>query len=126
MTMSSLIVIVDSKYSHTLHYKNWVCASAEANAELQLLIENNKSLREDAKGYIGYVVPAFTANGDHILPSQLKTLAGAVVEVSAFVSHEVFGSGSNRTDNFFLDISYITILDDAPPPAVSPAKKRDS
>jgi len=89
MTVSSLILFVDSHYSHTLHYKNWDCTSAEGNAELQSLLKKNKSLQQGGKGYIGYVVPAFTTDGNHILPSQLKMLPGMIVEVSAFVSHKV-------------------------------------
>jgi len=115
---------LDPKYSHKLHYKNWYCGSHEARNELRSVIKNNKTLQLNETGYIGYVPPVFHLNSDHILPDELSGLQGAVVEVSALVLHEKFGSGDNRSNNFFFDISYINVLQNPPPPPHSPNKKR--
>jgi len=59
-----------------------------------------------------------------VLPDHFSSLKSALIEVVATFSHEVMGSDRGKCDNFYADLSYITLLKPAPPSLFSPLKKR--
>jgi len=107
-----------------LDIKNWVCDSNDAKAALQSILDANDAATSDKKMYIGHVAPVFDLEGEQILPDQFPDLKGAVVEVAVTISHEVMNGEKGKSDNFYADLSYITILQRAPASPVSPLKKR--
>jgi len=70
------------------------------------------------------VAPVFDLDGEQILPHCFLSLKGAIVEVAATISHEIMGGDRGKTDNFYADLSYIIILEPAPPSPESLVKKR--
>ena len=58
------------------------------------------------------------------MPDRFPELKGATVEVAATLSHEVMNGDKGKCDNFYADLSYMTVLQSAPPSPVSPLKKK--
>ena len=112
------------EHPRAINYKHWICASPEAKVEMETLLRNNKNLRDGELGYIGRVPEIYNLDGKCLTPDQYPSLQGAIVEVAAFISHDIYNINRVRTDNYFADLSYMTVLKPAPPPPNSPAKSR--
>ena len=108
------------------HVDNWVCSSSDAKSEMQDLLGNNKRVRDSGQGmgYIGNVIPVYDLNGQPVPPDGLQSLKGSVVEVVAFISNETLTFNGVKKDNFFADVSYLSVLQPPPRASQSPAQQR--
>jgi len=93
---------------------------------MRQLLENNKRVQENGQGmgYIGNVIPVYNLDGQVVPPDSLPSVKGSVVEVVAFLSIETLTFNGVKKDNFFADVSYLSMLQAPPPPSLSPAQQR--
>src|SRR5882762_7904626 len=112
------------EHPQSINYKHWICAADEAKVEMQNLLRNNQNLRDGEQGYIGRIPEIYDLDGNYLTPEQYPSLQGAMVEIAVFISHDVYNISHVRSDNYFADLSYMTVLRRAPPPPNSPAKSQ--
>jgi len=93
---------------------------------MRSLLQNNEKVLNagSGNGFIGNVVQVFGLDGKLVLPEQLWTVKGCVIEVVAFISQETLKIGGVKKNNFYADVSYMSILHPAPPRTASPAQAR--
>jgi len=114
-------VVTEDTHSPKLNFVNRVCESDDAKAALRSILAVNDA----ATGRHTLVVsPQFSTKGEQILPDQFPDLKEAIVKVAATISHEVVNGDRGKFDYFYADLSYITVLEHAPPSPLSLLKKR--
>jgi len=76
---------------------------------MQNLLRNNQNLRDGEQGYIGRIPEIYDLDGNYLTPEQYPSLQGAMVEIAMFISHDVYNISRVRSDNYFADLSYMTV-----------------
>ncbi|THH12415.1 hypothetical protein EW146_g7713 [Bondarzewia mesenterica] len=105
--------------------ENWTLKNKDVKTDLDKLIHENEKDQPDMPKYLGRVIPVFNMDGSLVFPNEFEAaLRGAVVEIAATITHDVFTNAAKPTDNYYADIRYITILQRPPRTPESPSKKR--
>jgi hypothetical protein len=119
----STIINLHSALHYKLNSNNWVCKSDDDQAAPRRIINDNNDLQNEHEIHWSYyVVPIFN-RGEQMMPDHFHKLKDVLVEVGATITYEVMTTKLGKTDNFYADISYIIVLQDAPLPTF-PSKKR--